>query len=292
MGDVLGITEADGNFIAQYLYDEWGKLLSIDTADEEGETAYREIAEANPLRCRGYYFDSETGYYYLQSRYYDPEICRFINADDVNYVDKDVSNGINIFAYCNNDSINNTDNLGTASSPSYWQILCKFLKNYLLRGKTIVKYSPMVKDPYNLHSVKVYYKKSKNNTNAFKITFGYKMAWKKNTTWTNNLGKNQKAINNYYNKVNSVMTSSPPITQTQANKNRAQIISSNIGMGIQMIKSGFSALSMATKYNKVWGKNGMDYNNYYNYILFWVTSEIALNGLYVYRYSTGYVKKL
>ena len=103
MGDVLGITEANGNLIAQYLYDDWGKLVSIDTADEEASTAYREIAEANPLRYCGYYYDSETGYYYLQSRYYDPEICRFINADVM--IDTQSTLGINLFSYCENNPI-------------------------------------------------------------------------------------------------------------------------------------------------------------------------------------------
>lgn len=108
MGDVLGITEADGNFIAQYLYDEWGKLLSIDTADEDGSTVYREIAEANPLRYRGYYYDSETGYYYLQSRYYNPEICRFINADSlaITLATKNAAKSINAYGYCYNNPIN------------------------------------------------------------------------------------------------------------------------------------------------------------------------------------------
>ncbi len=111
-GDVLGITEADGNFFAGYQYDEWGKLISIDTADEDGSTAYREIAEANPLRYRGCYYDSETGYYYLQSRYYDPEICRFINADTYEYIDNKEQFGYNLFAYCGNNPINFSDHTG------------------------------------------------------------------------------------------------------------------------------------------------------------------------------------
>ncbi len=117
MGDVIGITDANGTLLAQYAYDDWGKLVSIDTADAEGETACLELANANPLRYRGYYFDSETGYYYLQSRYYAPEICRFINADipEIAKVSKSISNGVNIFAYCNNDSINNSDASGYIS---------------------------------------------------------------------------------------------------------------------------------------------------------------------------------
>lgn len=109
MGDVMGITDADGNKIAEYTYDDWGKLLSIKADDENFA-----IAESNPLRYRGYYYDNETGYYYLQSRYYDANICRFINADvpEITKVSKEVENGVNIFAYCNNDSVNNSDPTG------------------------------------------------------------------------------------------------------------------------------------------------------------------------------------
>ncbi len=112
MGDVLGITEANGNLIVQYLYDDWGKLVSIDTADAEGATAYREIAEANPLRYCGYYYDSETGYYYLQSRYYDPEICRFINADSYEFINTLFVFSNNLYAYCSNNPITNFDENG------------------------------------------------------------------------------------------------------------------------------------------------------------------------------------
>ena len=131
MGDVIGITEANGNLIVQYLYDDWGKLVSIDTADEEASTAYREIAEANPLRYRGYYYDNETGYYYLQSRYYAPEICRFINADvpEIAKVSKDNILGINIFIYCSNDPINNDDPTGEFSSKDITNMFSKLFDN-------------------------------------------------------------------------------------------------------------------------------------------------------------------
>lgn len=229
MGDVIGLTKATGEIFAEYVYDEWGKVIVIRTDNQSNEA----IANINPIRYRGYYYDSETGYYYLQSRYYDPSICRFINADDLSFI---TTTDINSFAYCVNNPVNQSDSTGTSSSLNYWKILSKFLKNYLLRGKTIVKYTKMVKDQYNLHSSKVYYKKSKNNTNVFNITFGNRMAWKKNTTWLNNIGKNQKTINNYWSKINSIMTSGAPVTQAQADTNKAQIISSNIGMGIQIIK--------------------------------------------------------
>ena len=114
MGDVLAIADAEGNIIVQYFYDEWGKLLATQPFFEENDENYDEyisVANANPIRYRGYYYDSETGYYYLQSRYYDPSICRFINADipKIAQMSKDISVGINLFAYCNNDPIDNSD---------------------------------------------------------------------------------------------------------------------------------------------------------------------------------------
>ena len=107
MGDVIGITDTQGNALVQYEYDEWGKIGSITTTNNTGEE--NTLANINPLRYRGYYYDNETGYYYLQSRYYDANLCRFINADDYNYLDKDIVDGLNLFAYCNNDSVNRFD---------------------------------------------------------------------------------------------------------------------------------------------------------------------------------------
>ncbi len=89
MGDILAITDTDGNVVGNYEYDAWGKVLAADT----------DIAKQNPLRYRGYYYDSETGYYYLQSRYYDSNICRFINADiaEILSLTKNLINGINLY---------------------------------------------------------------------------------------------------------------------------------------------------------------------------------------------------
>lgn len=98
--DVIAITDADGGTMAAYYYDEWGKLLGIETAADSEEQM--EIAHANPIRYRGYYYDNETGYYYLQSRYYDPSICRFINADSFSYINNYSEFSKNAYAYCYN----------------------------------------------------------------------------------------------------------------------------------------------------------------------------------------------
>ena len=74
------------------------------------------IAMKNPFRYRSYYYDFETGFYYLNSRYYDPEIGRFINADDSSVLSegKEFINGLNLFAYCNNNPIMHSDESGEA----------------------------------------------------------------------------------------------------------------------------------------------------------------------------------
>lgn len=117
MGDIIAITESDGNIIAQYVYDEWGKLLNVYIVNEDNAEQV-EVANANPLRYRGYYYDTETGYYYLQSRYYDASICRFINADipEIAEISKSIPTGTNLFAYCNNNPTNNVDPTG------FWMI--------------------------------------------------------------------------------------------------------------------------------------------------------------------------
>ena len=75
-GDVIGLIDSSGNQVVSYTYDPWGKVLSVTG------TLGTTIGEKNPIRYRGYYYDSETEFYYLQSRYYDPETGRFINADN------------------------------------------------------------------------------------------------------------------------------------------------------------------------------------------------------------------
>ena len=98
---------------ASYTYDAWGKVISATGA----------LANLNPFRYRGYYYDGETGLYYLQSRYYDPETGRFINADDVDYIGADGSLlSYNLFAYCKNNPVNRFDAEGNLSLPNWLKI--------------------------------------------------------------------------------------------------------------------------------------------------------------------------
>ena len=70
------------------------------------------LAHANPIRYRGYYYDEATKLYYLNARYYNPQWRRFISPDDTAYLDPETPNGLNLYAYCNNDPVNYADPSG------------------------------------------------------------------------------------------------------------------------------------------------------------------------------------
>ena len=105
-GDVVAIYDESGLIVAEYVYDAWGNCVIISSVDG--------VAELNPIRYRGYYFDQETGLYYLKTRYYDPEVGRFVNMDDVTILDTSMEhiNGLNLYAYCFNNCVNMVDNTG------------------------------------------------------------------------------------------------------------------------------------------------------------------------------------
>jgi RHS repeat-associated protein len=113
-GDVVAmyfITTEPPKLIATYEYDEWGKVKTVRDATGAILTSPAHLANRNPFRYRGYHYDIETGFYYLQSRYYDPAISRFINADSYASTGHGFI-GTNMFAYCNNNSINCVDSNG------------------------------------------------------------------------------------------------------------------------------------------------------------------------------------
>ena len=110
-GDVVALYNSAGNLVAQYEYDAWGNTLSVKDALGVAITAWYNIAVANPIRYRGYYYDKDLGLYYLQSRYYDSTIGRFINADGYVSTGQGVT-GHNMFAYCNNNPVMYSDPSG------------------------------------------------------------------------------------------------------------------------------------------------------------------------------------
>ena len=104
-GDVTGLVNASGTQVVSYTYDPWGAPMSTDG------TMAGTLGAANPLRYRGYVYDSETGLYYLSSRYYNPVWGRFINADGYASTGQGFT-GYNMFAYCNGNPLRYRDSSG------------------------------------------------------------------------------------------------------------------------------------------------------------------------------------
>ena len=104
LGDVIGILDGNGNEVVTYIYDAWGNCIFGNNSEEF------ELSYLNPLRYRGYVYDQETKLYYLQSRYYNPDICRFISAD--NLIAPVAAVGCNQFIYCCNNPVSYSDSTG------------------------------------------------------------------------------------------------------------------------------------------------------------------------------------
>ena len=115
-GDIIGIIDGTGSIVAKYSYDAWGNPVAItDGNGNDVSSNASHIANINPFRYRGYFYDVETGLYYLQSRYYDSQVGRFVNADGV--VDNRGITTQNLFSYCGNNPVNNLDSSGHLFGP-------------------------------------------------------------------------------------------------------------------------------------------------------------------------------
>ena len=109
--DIIGIVDSNNNIVVKYYYNAYGRIINkVDTSGIN-------LSEINPFRYRSYYQDDETGWYYLNSRYYDVETLRFITMDDVNYLGASGSVlSYNLYSYCENDPINKVDYNGNAAA--------------------------------------------------------------------------------------------------------------------------------------------------------------------------------
>ncbi len=109
-GDVEELRMSNGALYARYVYDSWGNVLAVLNSSGNPLNDVNNVAVQNPIRYRGYYYDAESGLYYLQSRYYDPVTGRFVNPDSL--IDTSNVLGFNMYAYCGNNPVNREDNGG------------------------------------------------------------------------------------------------------------------------------------------------------------------------------------
>ena len=108
-GDVVAVYEYDGDLVVRYAYNAWGAVSETEYGSEYCEESFEVLC--NPFRYRGYYYDTETGFYYVSSRYYDPEVGRWINADSAIGQIGNVQS-TNMFSYCFNNPVNMSDPSG------------------------------------------------------------------------------------------------------------------------------------------------------------------------------------
>jgi len=127
MGDITHLATEDGTVVVHYVYDAYGQIT-----DTEITAGYSAIADANPYRYRGYRFDSEISMYYLNSRYYNPEVGRFINSDVMIGQTKDLSS-TNMYLYCANNPIMYVDEDG-----EFWNIAAGFIIGGLISATVSV----------------------------------------------------------------------------------------------------------------------------------------------------------
>ncbi len=119
LGDVIGLYNTSGNLVVKYEYDAWGNIIAETNANGDSlNSLSQKWSDINPFRYRGYYYDSETGLYYLQSRYYDAETGRFINSDSL--LDSRKLLGFNTFAYCGNNPVMGYDPAGHWDWGGFW----------------------------------------------------------------------------------------------------------------------------------------------------------------------------
>jgi RHS repeat-associated protein len=141
-GDITGLFDGSGTQVVSYTYDSWGKLISIDG------TLKDTVGAKNPYRYRGYRYDTETGLYYLQSRYYNPEWGRFINADAFAGQPGELLSH-NMFEYCADNPINREDQSGKSWFPSIF----KSVETVILEAITIITLAVIVSSPPILNPI-------------------------------------------------------------------------------------------------------------------------------------------
>ena len=223
------------------------------------------------MRYRGYYYDTETGFCYLQSRYYDPETGRFLNADDVDYIGysgKQLS--YNIFAYCENNAVCCIDICGFITErinirlrDGFANIALKAVLNYILNGKTINQLIEYSRNKNYIYTAIVEYIE---NTGIYsgkyrkvELTFGNKKQWADNSKWVANF--------------NDLTWGITDLVGSMAQDVRAQ--DDLYGIAIPLIfmlglwlGEYYKASQSKNNYNLVWGKNGIDPYDYCGYYLF------------------------
>ncbi len=298
-GDIIETRNGDGNVNAKFVYDAWGKLIAVTNASGT-PLSQNSFAYQISLKYRGYVYDNETGLYYLQSRYYDPETGRFLNADDVEYIGASGTVlGHNAFAYCENNAVCCLDTVGFVYKHIFAKIfysvaVCKivisFLTNYLNVKEVLSVKSIKYDDRTGMYSCKAKYLHIDEN-HWMNIQLGDKDAWNKSCDSSNLT--NTIAVNTF----NSLIEfSSGNMSEFGYNPQvmYLELLLSYFGMILTYYTADYKAAMSKKVYNRIWGPYGLDPNDTNNYVGIKIsgaesdTGRDTVNGYYAFCYDNNY----
>ena len=164
-GDVVRILNSSGSVVVEYTYDAWGNIVS--TTGSMAST----LGQYNPFRYRSYYYDVETGFYYLQSRYYDPVVGRFLNADGIIGANGGIE-GYNMFAYCNNNPVMYVDPSGECSISATIEVLEQVLQLMMMASGFYANGVPLYDSFYLASQVRSVRQQGNDDTLLVAYDFG------------------------------------------------------------------------------------------------------------------------
>lgn len=297
-GDIISVVNTENNeIVLNYYYDAWGNISYEESDSIAGAIVSALVLSTTNFSYRGYFCDYETGLYYLQSRYYDPEVGRFINLDDTAIARVLIGNpfGANLFAYCRNNPINFIDYTGY-SEKAISVVMSALMLMYYIHGficKLIksenYEISKKIKMDYNgLLSMKVKYKpNNKKSKKTFKLVCGDVNAWKNSSSAYNG---NTKTQMDYYGQC--IQDESVKLG-TMQDVDVPYIQYMSLALAVTLLVNSIKAGDAKKIYNVVWGSNGIDPGNRKgHYWAYKVTEEKPLNGSYAYSIANDKVVRL
>ena len=223
--------------------------------------------------------------FYLQSRYYNPQWGRFLNADlpEIAQQSKGEINGLNLFAYCTNDPVNNCDPTGYLSKPDAAIALVSFILFFvdpvLLNDKSnkfVFKVSKIFIDQFGLCTAVVSYKKKGIHLKRhFQVVFGGKKDWKYMTDINNNL--NMSVI---YGFADLIAKANNKVAYQKSPQDAVASNSYSFFMGAYLLKCHIKTKEIKKHYNELWGKNGIYYKLNKLVVMYRIIKKKKLNGWY------------
>ena len=291
-GEIVGITDTAGNVVAKYTYDAWGNPISITDGNGSTITDIAHIGNINPFRYKSYYYDTDIGLYYLNSRYYDPQVCRFISADSVGVLTSSPTEltDKNLFNYCDNNPVIRTDNGG-----QFWDIVFDIVSvvtsvvDVIKNPTNIVAWVGLAADIVSLatpgitgggaavkaiaksddvlDTAKAVYKAADTTSDIKKATGSYEIVYKSGNTYVGK-GGYKRALESAQRNAKKYTDEVASFTWKSAPNNRTAMINEYKSM-CKFGGPNNTAIKNTNSYNKIWSPGRkyyyQDHGSYFNF---------------------------